>query len=93
MIRLLLSDLVLYCLLRLRILLITGPVIAWGGRVHGAMVMSKLPVPGRPTNLDYSMTRVYCDYSRCGWGCLDILLSSIISLFFHPPFERRPDID
>ena len=27
------------------------------------------------------------------WGCLDILLSSIISLFFLPLPGRRPDID
>ena len=32
------------------------------------MVLGKLPVPGRPTNLDYSMTRAYCACSRCGWG-------------------------
>ena len=28
-----------------------------------------------------------------GGGCLDILLSSILSLFFLPLFGRRPDID
>ena len=32
------------------------------------MVLGKLPVPGRPTNLDYSRTRAYCACSRCGWG-------------------------
>ena len=32
----------------------------------GAMVLGKLPVPGRPTNLDYSMARAYCACSRCG---------------------------
>ena len=32
------------------------------------MVLGKLPVPGRPTNLDYSRTRAYCAYSRCVWG-------------------------
>ena len=37
----------------------------WSG---GAMVLGKLPVPGRPTNLDYSRARAYCAYSRCGWG-------------------------
>ena len=35
------------------------------------MVLGKLPVPGRPTNLDYSRARAYCACSRCGWGCLD----------------------
>ena len=37
----------------------------WSG---GAMVLGKLPVPGRPTNLDGSRARVYCVCSRCGWG-------------------------
>ena len=48
------------------------------------MVLDKLPVPGRPTYLDYSRTRAYCACSGCGWGCLDIFLSSIISVFFLP---------
>ena len=37
------------------------------------MVLGKLPVLGRPNNLDYSGARAYCAYSRCGGGgCLDI---------------------
>ena len=32
------------------------------------MVLGKLLVPGRPTNLDYSRARAYCACSRCGWG-------------------------
>ena len=36
------------------------------------MVLGKLSVPGRPTNLDYSRASAYCACSRCGWGCLDI---------------------
>ena len=32
------------------------------------MVLGKLPVPGRPTNLDWSWARAYCVCSRCGWG-------------------------
>ena len=32
------------------------------------MVLGKLPVPGRPTNLDHSRTRAYCACSRCGLG-------------------------
>ena len=39
-----------------------------GGWSGGAMVLDKLPVPGRPTNLDYSRARAYCACSRCGWG-------------------------
>ena len=37
----------------------------WSG---GAMVLGKLPVPGRPTNLHYSRARAYYACSRCGWG-------------------------
>ena len=54
------------------------------------MVLGKLPVPGRPTNLDKSSTRAYCVCSRCGGGGvgLDIFfLSSIISFFFLPLWE------
>ena len=46
-------------------------------------MLGKLPVPGRLANLDYSTARAYCACSRCGWGLLDIFLSSIISLL--PP--------
>ena len=31
-------------------------------------VLGKLPVPGRPTNLDDSRVRAYCACSRCGGG-------------------------
>ena len=57
------------------------------------MVLGKLPVPGRPTNLDKNRARTYCACSRCGRGCLDIFLSLIISLFFLPLVGIRPDID
>ena len=32
------------------------------------MVLGKLPVPRRPTNLDYSKAKAYCACSRCVWG-------------------------
>ena len=32
------------------------------------MVLGKLPVPGRLTNLDDSGVRAYCTCSRCGGG-------------------------
>ena len=32
------------------------------------MVLGKLPVPGRPTNLDKSRARANCACSWCGWG-------------------------
>ena len=51
--------------------------MGWSG---GAMVLDKLLVPGRPTNLDNSGTRAYC---TC----------SITSLFFLPLSGRRSDID
>ena len=41
------------------------------------MVLGKLPVPGRPTNLDYSRARAYCACSGCGWGCLDVFFSRL----------------
>ena len=48
-----------------------------GGGGGGAMVLGKLSVPGRPTNLDNS--------SRCGLGLFGyFFLSSIFSLFFLP---------
>ena len=59
------------------------------------MVLGKLPVPGRPTNLDHSRARAYCAYRRCGWGLFGqfFFLLSIISLFFLPLYGRRPDTD
>ena len=41
------------------------------------MVLVKLPVPGRPTNLDKSRARVFCTCSRCGWG--------LFGHFYTPP--------
>ena len=58
------------------------------------MVPGNLPVPGRPTNLDYSRARPYCACTRCGCGLFGhFFLSSIISLFFLPLSKRRSDID
>ena len=37
------------------------------GRSGGAMLLGKLSVPGRPTNLVNSSARAYCACSRCGW--------------------------
>ena len=34
----------------------------WSG---GAIVLGKLSVPGRPTNLNYNRERAYCAYRRC----------------------------
>ena len=65
--------------------------MGWSG---GAKVLGKLPVPGRPTNLDNSRARAYCSCCRCGRGLFGhCFLSSIASLFFLPLSGRRPDID
>ena len=61
------------------------------------MVLCKLPVPGRPTNLENVMARDYCVCSRCGWGCLDILPSSWgwlggAMVLGKLPVPRRPTI-
>ena len=47
-------------------------------------MLGKLPVTGRPTNLDDSRARACCAYSRCAWGCLDIF-SLIYNLTFLSP--------
>ena len=54
------------------------------------MVLGKLPVPGRPTNFDYSRAKAYCACSGCRRGCL-----TIFTLVYHFFFLslRRPDID
>ena len=39
-------------------------------------MLSNLPVPGRPADLDYSRARAYCAYSRCGWGLFGHFFSS-----------------
>ena len=46
----------------------------WSG---GAKVLGNLPVPGRPTNLDYSRARACCACSRCGWGVVWTFFSLI----------------
>ena len=58
----------------------------WSG---GAMVLGKLPVPGRPT-IGQGLIALAVG---AGGFFLEIFLSSIISLFFHPLSEGRPDID
>ena len=54
-----------------------------GGWSGGAMVLGKLPVPGRPTSLDNSRARAYCSCSRCGWG----LFGHFYSLSFLSSFS------
>ena len=63
------------------------------GWLGGAMVLGKLPVPGRPTYLDCSRVRAYCACSRCEWGLFGHFFSRQSFLFFLPLSGRRPDID
>ena len=52
------------------------------------MVLGKLPVPLRPTNLDNSRARAYCACGRCGWGVVWTFFPlSIFSLFVLPCSE------
>ena len=53
----------------------------WSG---GAMVLDKLPGPGRPTSLDKSRARAYCTCSRFGWGLLDIFTLTYPFSFLSP---------
>ena len=54
-------------------------------------MLGKLPVPGRPTNLDYSRAWAYCACSRCGWGGL-VIFSFIYHFSFLSPslWETAP---
>ena len=45
------------------------------------MVLGKLPVPGRPTNLDSSRARAYCACSRCRLGLFGHYFSRLSFLF------------
>ena len=57
------------------------------------MLLGKLPVPGRPTNLDKSRARAYYAGSGCGWGLFGHFYSSLSFLFSFSLSGRRPDID
>ena len=58
--------------------IISQNLVGWSG---GAKVLSKLAVPGRPTNLEYSRARAYCACSRCGWGLFGHFFSPLSLLF------------
>ena len=45
------------------------------------MVLDKLPVPRRPTNLDYSRAGGCCACSGCGWGLFGHFFSRLSFLF------------
>ena len=48
------------------------------------MVLNKLSVPGRPTNLDNSRARAYCACNRCGWGLFGHFFSRLSFLSSFP---------
>ena len=48
------------------------------------MVLGKLPVLGRPNNLDLSRARAFCACSRCGWGLFGHFSSHLSFLFLSP---------
>ena len=56
--------------------------VGWSG---GAKVLGNLPVPGRPTDLDYSRARACCACSRCGWGLFGHFFSRLSFLFSFSP--------
>ena len=62
--------------------------LGWSG---SAMVLGKLPVPGRPANLDNSRARAYCACSRCGWELFGDFYSRLSFLFFLSPFHWEMD--
>ena len=56
------------------------PTNQWGWS-GGAMVLGKLPVPGRPTSSENSRARAYCACSGCGWGLFGHFFSRLSFLF------------
>ena len=68
-----------------------SPVVrGWSG---GAMVLGKLLVPGRPTNLDNSRARAYCTCGRCGWGLFGHFFFIYLFSFLSPSLGDGPIID
>ena len=61
-----------------------------GGGSGGAMVLGKLPVPGRSAIWIRRPTALTVGAGGVIWT---FLLSSILSLLFLPLFGRRPDVD
>ena len=57
------------------------------------MVLGNLPVPGRPTIWMIVGKGPTALALGAGVGCLNIFLSSVLSLLCLPLFGRRPDID
>ena len=54
------------------------------------MVLSKLPVPGHPADLDYSRARASVLAVGVGGGCSEFFLSSIVFLLSPSLWETAP---
>ena len=63
------------------------------GVVGCAMVLGKLPVPGRPTIWVIVGQGPIALAVGAGGGCLDIFFFPLSFLLFLPLSRRRPDID
>ena len=57
------------------------------------MVLGKLLLSGRATNLDYSIAKAYCACSRLWQGLFGHFFFRLSFLSFPPFHGRRPDID
>ena len=57
------------------------------------MMLGKLSVPWRPTNLDNSKARASCACRRCGWVLFGHFFSRLSFLFSFSLFGGRSDID
>ena len=68
------------------------PIYPWGWS-GGATVLGKLPVPGRPTNLERVGQGPSVLAVGAGGGCMDIFSLVYHFSFFLPLSGRRPDID
>ena len=54
------------------------------------MVLGKVAVPRRPTNLDNSRTRAYCACSWCGWGLFRNFSLVYLFAFLSPSLGDGP---
>ena len=55
------------------------------------MVLGKLSVPGRPTDLDNSRARAYHACSKCGWGFFLTFLFSRLPFLSSFPVSLRDE--
>ena len=68
---------------------ITITFLHWG-LSGGAKALGKLPVSGRPTNLDNFRARAYCACSRYGWGLFGHFSLFNLFSFLSPSLRDGP---